>query len=396
MHPIENIIHKKSRKILGLMSGTSCDGLDMAIVEIQGHGIQTKFNFVLGGTAPYTPDQREGLLNLIKSSRVTSKTLSQLNFYLARIWSEMIEIFLSGHQIQKMDIDLIGCHGQTIWHQPESDDFIDRPVTSTMQLGDPSVLAQLVGIPVIGDFRVADVALGGQGAPLIPFFDWIYFSQFREDLLILNIGGISNMTYTPSDGEFNKVIAFDCGPGNMLIDQSMEHFYQKTFDKNGSVARTGKSSEELLSFLKNNDHFVQKAPPKSIGREHYNIDFFESIIRQSRFLKIQNADVIRTLTEYTSYAIYENYRKFILPNYKINKLVVGGGGWYNDFLVEILKKYFGDLEVLPVKKYKLNEAFKEAIGFAILANESILGFPSNVPQVTNASRPAVLGKICLV
>lgn len=396
MKKLFNILNKRKRSILGLMSGTSCDGLDIALIEVEGSGIDTRFNFLAGQSAPYSKKQKQALLELMQPDKSNAETLCQLNFYLANIWAEMIHAFLKKQGLTKHEIDLIGSHGQTIRHQPDPKKFIDRKISSTLQLGDPSVLAQLCGIPVVGDFRVADAALGGQGAPLIPYFDWIYFSRFKENILAVNIGGISNITFVSADGDFNKLIAFDCGPGNMLIDQAMQRLYNKPYDKDGNTARSGKFCRALFDCIQKFDTFIQRQPPKSTGRELYGRDFFLTLLKEFIRLRLDEPDFIHTITKYTAFAIYENYRKFIAPHNTVQKVAVGGGGAHNSFLMEMLQDYFNEAEVKKVKGYQLNEDFKEAIGFAVLANETLNGKPSNVPQVTGAVKPAVLGKICPV
>lgn len=396
MQALQRIYRKKQRRILGLMSGTSCDGLDMALVQVEGHSLKTNFRLLAARTIPYSPEKKKALLNFIQSPRLSLQSISQMNFYLAQIWAEMIGQFLEDQNLPPGGIDLIASHGQTLWHQPQEQTFIDRTVASTLQMGDPSVLAQLTGITVIGDFRVADVALGGQGAPLIPFFDWVYFSRFHSNLLILNIGGISNVTYIPADGDFEHIMAFDCGPGNMLIDQAMQHFYQKGYDHDGAIAGTGRLSQDLLDDLLTMDHFPEQTPPKSTGREHYDNTFFHRFIQHAEQRHAPKQDIIHTLTEYTALAIHLNYQRFIEPSHPVTQLIVSGGGADNRFLLKRLQHYFQPVKVSRAADFQLDEAYKEAIGFAILANETLHGLPSNVPAATKARRPAVLGKICPV
>ena len=389
-------LNKQNLKILGLMSGTSCDGLDIALIDIIGSGIKTKFSFIAGKSIAYKKDQKKLILSMMQPPKANAQNLSQFNFYLAHLWSDMIKIFLKEIKLKASQIDLIGSHGQTIWHQPGKQLFNDKQISSTLQLGDPSVLAQLTTIPVIGDFRVADMALGGQGAPLIPYFDWIYFSKFKENILAVNIGGISNVTFIPDNGNFYEVQAFDCGPGNVLIDQAMLLFYDKPFDRDGSVARQGNLAETLFDYIKMKDRFILSKPPKSTGREQYNEEFLKDILNYARDNRIKKSDIIRTLTEYTAFAIFENYISFISPQYFAESLINGGGGANNSFLMEQLQKYFEHAEVKKTDDYGLDNDFKEAIGFAVFANETIKGKTSNMPHLTGAKKPAVLGKICLI
>lgn len=378
------------------MSGTSCDGLDIALIEIEGSGLNTALTFKAGKSFAYAPQMKSTFLDFMQNKNWSAKDFSQLNFYLAHIWAGMVNQFLKEKKLEAREIDLIGSHGQTLWHQPEPDDFIDTKTVSTLQLGDPGVLAQLCSIPVVGDFRVADMALGGQGAPLIPYFDWVWFSRFKKNILAVNIGGISNLTFIPGSGDFERLIAFDCGPGNMLLDAAMKMLYGKPFDRNGEIAFSGKFSAELFEFLCQKDLFLKRQPPKSTGREFYDRVFLDAILQQARKINLNKADIIHNLGRYTAFAIYENYQKFIAPHDIVEAVAVGGGGAHNRFIMNTLQEFFGAVAVSDVRAFDLDEDFKEAIGFAVLANETWQGNFSNVPQVTGAKRPAVLGKICLV
>lgn len=394
--PLLKLLDKDIISVIGLMSGTSCDGLDIALVDISGHGLETRFTFRIGMSIPYSEEQKKAILGVIRQPRHSLKSLSQLNFYLADLWSEMIQNFFHSTGVHSENIDLIGSHGQTIWHEPVPDEFLDRSISSTWQIGDPSVLANKLDLPVVGDFRIADVALGGQGAPLIPYFDWLYFSKFRKNMLVINIGGISNMTFVPADGAFTSVKAFDTGPGNMLIDQAARILYDIDFDKDGIYAGRGTVDPGLFSFLQEQDPFPASAPPKSTGREYYGSRFLDPLLGYARQHHISHEDIMATLTKYTAFTIYLNYQKFIESENTVETVAVGGGGAHNPVLMNHLKTYFKDNDLLPVSHFEIDEDYKEAIGFAILANETLHGSPSNVPQVTGSSRPAILGKVCLV
>jgi len=387
---------KDKLKIIGLMSGTSCDGLDIALIEINGSGCDTKIRFVAGKSVPYTIKQKNAIQRVISSNSIALEEISQFNFYLPNIWSKMIDSFLVENGYKFSQIDLIGSHGQTIWHQPDKTEFADKTISSTLQLGDPSVLAQLLGISVVGDFRLADIALGGQGAPLIPYFDWIFFSQLNKNILSVNIGGISNITFIPKNGYINKVKAFDCGPGNMLIDGAIQRLFNQLFDKNGNTASIGRLSEKLFNFIKSNDNYVELKPPKSTGREYYNKSFLSNILKFAKDNQIEKNDIINTLSNYTAYSIYKNYELFINSYSKVDEIIVAGGGIHNKFIMQKLDEYFSSIKVTSISKYDIDVDLKEAIGFAVLANETIKGNPSNMPQVTGAQKPAILGKICIV
>ncbi len=380
---------------MGLMSGTSCDGLDVVLLTITGARQNTEFKFIAGKSYAYSRNIRDELLRLLKLENNDAAVLSQLNFYLAQLWAEMVNDFLKSQNISPDNVHFIGSHGQTIWHQPVEERLIDLPIISTFQLGDPSVLAKLTGITVVGDFRVADMALGGNGAPLIPYFDWVYFSRFKKNMLVVNIGGISNFTFIPADGNLNRVVAFDCGPGNLLIDHFAHMLFKRAMDIDGKLAQKGRLNAELLHYLQKNDPFVETRPPKSTGREHYDAAFSEKIAAFINRHKINAFDALHTISHYTAHAIWKNYQLFIKPSDHVQQVVVSGGGARNPFLMKQLEQLFEGVAVHSSERFGLQDEFKEAIGFAVLANETLLGNPSNVPQATGAQKATVLGKICL-
>jgi len=387
-------LHKKpTLKIIGLMSGTSCDGVDLALIEISGTGVQTEFKLISTCHQSYTEQQKSAILTMIEQRNTTFKDISQVNFYLAKLWTDAIGKMLKRDKITIDEIDLIGSHGHTFYHHPEDRLFIDRKIRSTLQLGDPAVLAQLTGITTIGDFRVADVALGGQGAPLVPYVDWILFSKLKKNVIFLNIGGIANITFIPADGRREKVIAFDTGPGNMLIDQLMKRMYELPYDKNGEKAFLGNFSDKLFEYLQKIDSYPQRKPPKSTGREHYGKDFIIMFLKKALRRRIPEPDVIYTVSKYTAFTIWQAAEKFI--SQKIDTLYVGGGGSHNKFLMKSLSDYFVNTEIKKSGEFGIDEDYKEAICFAILANELIRGNPANLPAVTGAEKPVFLGKICL-
>jgi anhydro-N-acetylmuramic acid kinase len=368
-------LNKKSKlKVIGLMSGTSCDGVDLALIEIRGASVQTDFKLIATDHQSYSDEQKSGILSLIDRPHICLKEISQVNFYLANIWADTIRKMLKREKTSPDEIDIIGSH-------------------STLQLGDPAVLAQLTGITTIGDFRVADVSLRGQGAPLVPYVDWVLFSKLKKNILALNIGGIANITFIPADGRKEKVIAFDTGPGNMLIDQLMQRMYELPYDKNGEKAFLGKSSDKIFEYLQKIDSFPEKKPPKSTGREHYGKDFIITLLKKALRRRIPEPDMIHTVSKYTAYTIWQASERFI--HNKIDTLYVGGGGSHNKFIMKTLSDYFVNTEVRTTSDIGINEDYKEAICFAILANELIRGNRANLPGITGASKPAFLGKICL-
>ena len=376
------------------MSGTSCDGVDLALIEIRESGAQTVFKVVATYHQSYKEQEKRSLLSILERDHVTLNEVSQINYYLSNYWAKAIKRMLKREKLQSADIDLIGSHGHTFYHHPQREVFINKSTGSTLQLGDPAALAQLTGITTIGDFRVADVALKGQGAPLVPYADWILFSKLKINVIALNIGGIANITYIPADGKKEKVQAFDTGPGNMLIDQLMQRLYELPYDRNGEKAYLGSFSQKMFDILQKIDLYPAMKPPKSTGREHYGKEFIIALLKKVLRRRIPEPDVIHTVSKYTAYTIWEASKKYI--DSKIDTIFVGGGGSHNKFLMMSLSEYFEGTEIKKSGECGIDEDFKEAICFAILANELIRGNKANLPPVTGAEKPAFLGKICLV
>lgn len=391
---IERLSEKKNKFVIGLMSGTSVDGVDVVLIQIQGNGIKTKIEQLGFITYPFPKEIKKLILRNAEFKGGNVTEICKLNFLIARIYVSAIKSLCRKIDFPLNKIDLIGSHGQTIHHLPHKEKLFGYDTSSTLQIGDPSVIAKLTGILTVGDFRVGDIALGGEGAPLIPYFDYIIFNSNKRNRALLNIGGISNITVLKKNGKVDDVVAFDTGPGNMLIDYLSKQFFDRDYDKDGKIAKRGKFNFEVFKFLKMNDNFVESKPPKSTGREYYGHKFLTSLIK--KFKIIPHEDMIRTVTRFTAYCTYRNYVKFILNDTKIDELFLSGGGARNLQLVKDLKDYFGkSVKVANIETLGISSDAKEAICFAVLANETISGNETNIPRVTGASRKTILGKICL-
>lgn len=388
-------LSKKNKKnVIGLMSGTSVDGVDVALVEIEGNWIETKVNLI--GFIEY--QYPEGLKELVLSNSVPGSSrvdeISQLNFLLPRIYVKAIEHLLEKLNMSFSEIDLIGSHGQTIHHIPNPAKMFGMDISSTLQIGNPSVLAKLTGITTVADFRSADVALGGQGAPLVPYFDYLLFHSASKNRALLNIGGISNFTILNKKGTQKDVLAFDTGPGNMLIDMLMKRLYDLDYDEGGTKAACGNYSEDLFNALVMKDNFIEADPPKSTGREYYGEEFISELLDE--FKDLPGEDWMNTVTNFTAYAVYRNYEKFVKNETEIDELFISGGGAKNNFLYKCLSDYFGkSVEVKVIDEIGVSSDAKEAICFAVLANETVSGNASNIPRTTGAEKPAILGGIYL-
>ncbi len=393
MQQLINLYNKYTKKIIGIMSGTSLDGIDICLIEVQGNSFNTKIKLLAYEEFPFPDGYKDFTLKNSLAGGGTVDDICKLNFVIARIYAEKINEFLTKYKFDKNEIDLIGTHGQTIHHLPGKGSLFGFSTASTLQIGDPSVLAKLTGITTVGDFRNADIALGGQGAPLVPYFDFIMFSHPQKNIALLNIGGISNITVLPSGQDPNKVIAFDTGPGNMLIDYISKIYFNVPFDKNAEFAKLGTLNEELFNKLLELDTYINQSPPKSTGRELYNENFINQVLQN---IKLDPKDILHTFTYYTAFTIYHNYQKFIKDNVKLDELYLSGGGANNPLIIEYLKKLFtNSIYIGNTNELGINYNAKEAICFAILANETISGNANNLPSVTGASRQTILGKICL-
>jgi len=385
---------KKTKYIIGLMSGTSVDGVDVALTKIANSGVKTKVKQLGFLTYPYPAQMKNLILRNAEMNEGNVTDICKLNFLIARVYVDAIKKLCSKIKFPLNKIDLIGSHGQTIQHLPKKEKLFGYDTRSTLQIGDPSVIAKLTGILTIGDFRVGDIALGGEGAPLVPYFDYVLFHSNKKDRALLNIGGISNITILSKKGTVDNVIAFDTGPGNMLIDYLIKKFFDQDYDRDGKIAKSGQINSDLFNFIKQTDRFIESKPPKSTGREYYGQKFLAALIK--KFRNIPHEDMIRTVTRISAYGVYRNYEKYISKEIRIEELIISGGGARNLQLVEDLKDYFGkSVEVKNIEELGISSDAKEAICFAVLANETISGNETNIPRVTGAKRKTILGKICL-
>jgi anhydro-N-acetylmuramic acid kinase len=390
MKIFERTAAKKKKIIIGLISGTSADGIDAVVVEVKRHGPSTSFKQMAFYTYPYPAGFNEALMNTSDPSEARLDDITRFNVLIGLFFADAAKKIARKAGVKMQDVALIGSHGQTICHLPEPAELFGRKIRSTLQIGHPCVIAKLTGVPVVGDFRIADVAVGGSGAPLVPFFDYIMFRSARKNRILLNIGGIANVTSLPKACGPNSVFAFDTGPGNMIIDYFMKRFYKEPFDKNGKTAASGTILPRLLSWLARHP-YLKHIPPKSTGREMFGKDFAEKILEIAGHSR--RIDIITTVSEFTALSIFDSCRRFVKT--KPDELLVSGGGSHNRYIMDALRRYFHGSEVLPTDEKNISSDAKEAICFAILANETLHAGPGNITGATGASRETVLGTICL-
>lgn len=400
MSRLERLMHvatKYSRRIIGLMSGTSLDAIDVAMVRIQKHGLNAIVRLEHFRSYPYPPRIRSVVHDLFDPRRARVDDICRYDFILGEMFAAAVLRMLEETKIRADSVDLVASAGQTIWHDPEVSvvnadvDWIDHPIEtrSTLAIGQSAVIAERTGIITVGDLRVRDVAAGGQGAPLVPYFDWVLLRHKSRGRAIQNIGGIGNVTYIPPRATWDDVIAFDTGPGNMIIDELawVATNGRQTYDVDGVLGASGTVRGPLLEAWMADPYFT-KLPPKTTGREHFGAQFARRILAEAPGVGIQ--DLIATATALTAESIARSYRDFVLPRGPIHEVLMAGGGARNPTLVQMIRERMPKQKLLV---YKASEA-KEAMAMAMIANDSVVGLVTNVAGATGG-RPTVLGKICL-
>jgi anhydro-N-acetylmuramic acid kinase len=373
------------------MSGTSADAIDAVVADIRDSPAGVKARIVAHFRQPFSRALRERILHV--SLHGTVGEICELNFLLGERFAEAALGAIRRAGLSAGQIAAIGSHGQTIHHLPNA------RTPATLQIGEPAVIAERTGITTIADFRVRDMAAGGQGAPLVPYADWALFTDQRRPRIIQNIGGIGNLTFLPASAGLHEVLAFDTGPGNMVIDGVVNALSQgrQTFDRNGQWGARGKVRESWVSKILRYPYF-RRSPPKSTGREEFGQAFVEQLLRDARRMRLSAEDIVASVTALTATSISYSYRRFIWPKLAQNKaddvqIILGGGGAKNPLLRGMLQELLGELPLMTHEDFGIANEAKEALAFAILAHETLLGRPSNVPSATGANRPVLLGKI---
>ena len=392
------------------MSGTSVDGIDACLVEISGNGLHTKINILAFETYSYDKPTRTAILNTCNPETGTVDKVCQLNFHLGKLFANAATSITNKAHISIKDIDLIGSHGQTVYHLPDqatikktavrSNNFEgetwDLPhIRSTLQIGEPSIIAQETGVTTVADFRPRDLAAGGQGAPLVPYVDFLLFRDKERGRALQNIGGIANVTILPKNCGINDVIAFDTGPGNMIIDRitelvtnTMQHF-----DEGGKLAARGKIHDSLLAALLAHP-YLSKPPPKTTGREEFGKSFADKLYKDATHSGIKDLDILATVTVFTARTIADSYKQWILSKHHLSEIILSGGGSHNSTLIKFLRQYLEPtIQIHSINKFGISPNAKEALAFAILANEAISGNPNNIPSATGAREAVIMGKI---
>jgi anhydro-N-acetylmuramic acid kinase len=374
------------------MSGTSADGVDVAVVRIQGRGSYLSFDLLVHDYSEYPKPIRQAVLAAMNASKISVAELSRLNFRLGAFYADAVA---RAQKKAGKDLDLVGCHGQTIYHQGTAEPYLGEKIACTWQTGEGSIVAARLRVPVVSDFRPADMAAGGKGAPLVPLLDYAIFRSRNKGMIVQNIGGIANLTAIPADAQPDEMTAFDTGPGNMVIDRLMQVLFGKPFDRGGAVARKGAILKPMLEELLGTDYFKRK-PPKTAGREEFGAEYAETFLR--RCGKAAKADVIATATALTVRSMAQAVHRFVLKRGRYHDWVISGGGTKNATLMAMLEKEAAELGLWlrHSDDFGIPSAAKEAVAFALLAYQTWNQLPGNVPSATGAKRAVVLGKISYV
>lgn len=372
---------------VGLMSGTSLDGIDAALVKISGYGLDTKVQLLHFVTVPIPIDIEQEIIQSMgrKSSNVAM--ICSLNFKLGALFAEAVKTVCVQANIPLEKLDFIASHGQTIYHLPNQ---LEGYRKSTLQIGEPAVIAYETGVTVVSNFRTMDMAAGGEGAPLVPYTDYLLYHSNKKGRALQNIGGIGNVTVLQKGGTLDDIIAFDTGPGNMIIDEICKRFKGTPYDDEGKWAEAGEIHQEIAESWLQLEFFSEK-PPKSTGRELFGMHYTEKLLETYPYLSPN--DLIATATYFTALSVANAYERFVLPKTQIDELIIGGGGSHNKTLLLMLRKLLPKITILTQEDIGFSSDAKEAIAFAILANETLNGQPSNAPKATGARKRVILGSI---
>lgn len=390
------MIRKESRLIVGAMSGTSADGVDVVVVNLEGHGRNIRWRLASKEVVPYPADVRKRILH--SSERGSVRDICVLNYVIGELFAKAIVDVLASSGISTSEVDAIGSHGQTVYHMPEYVKVGDILTRCSLQLGNLSVIAENTGLIAVGDFRSRDIAAGGHGAPIIAYVDWALLTSKTVGRLIQNIGGIANVTVLPPDADISEVYAFDTGPGNMVIDEIMRIFYGVELDVDGATAAKGSPSTVLVEDLLNH-WFISAPPPKTASRREFGRKFAEYIVKKGLRIGLSKEDIVATISMFTVKSIVRNYDKFILggSDRRFSEVILGGGGVKNKFILRELEKELRarGLRLITHEEVGIDSKFKEALGMAVLAHETLSGVPNNIPKATGARKRVVMGLIAI-
>ncbi|MCS7384143.1 MAG: anhydro-N-acetylmuramic acid kinase [archaeon GB-1867-097] len=393
MKRIMEIREKDEKLALGLMSGTSADGISTIIVKLKGNWTETKFKIIHYRTKKYPEKIRKEIFKIFQPETGKVDNICMMNFVLGEIFAEAALETIDEAGLKRTEIDFIASHGQTIHHMPKMKKIYTYMARSTLQIGEPSIIAERTGILTIADFRPRDIAAGGEGAPISAYADYILFRSKTKSRAVQNIGGIANVTYIPRNSKPEGIIAFDTGPGNMMIDGIIEYLTRgkMTFDENGKIAARGKVNCKLLEYLMEHPYLKRK-PPKTTGRREFGRKYIIKVVKRAEKMNLNLEDILATITKYTAKTIAESYRRY-LPEIP-DETIIGGGGSHNKTLMKMLEEEIGDeTRIFRHEDFGIPAQAKEPLILTILANEAIHGHFNNIPSATGAKRKVLMGKI---
>jgi len=385
-------MNTRAMTVAGIMSGTSADGIDVAVVRIAPDKLRPNITLLAHEGFPFPAPLRRAVLAAMNAESTSTAELARLNWRLGIAYAEAVEETLKRHDVK---LDLIGCHGQTLYHQPRAETYAGRNFTCTWQLGEPAIMAQTLGIPVVSNFRPADMAAGGQGAPLVPLLDYALFAHPKRGRVLQNIGGIANLTAIPAGAGPDAVIAFDNGPGNMVIDALAQQLFGKKFDRNGAIAAEGTVLKPVLAAALRNSYF-QINPPRTAGREQFGREYAAKFLAACKKRSDKPEDALTTATALTAETIAQSYKQFVRRKMKGGvDYIVSGGGARNRTLMGMLAARLQPMgcELAASEEFGLPVEAKEAAAFALLAWQTWHHLPGNVPAATGATRPVILGQV---
>ena len=384
---------RKPMIVAGVMSGTSADGIDVAVVQFEPVKQRPRMTLLAHEGFRYPTALRKAVLAAMNAKSTSTAELARLNWRLGMAYAEAVGATIKRHKIK---LDLIGCHGQTLYHQARAASYAGKSFACTWQAGEAALIAAETGAPVVSNFRTADMANGGQGAPLVPLLDYVMFSDSRRGRVLQNIGGIANLTALPAGAYGDKVFAFDTGPGNMVIDALAQKLFNKSYDRNGAIAAKGQVLAPVLTEVLRDPYFKLK-PPRTTGREQFGREYALKLLTACRRVSRKPEDALATATALTAESIARSFSKFVLPKMKRAPIdyIVSGGGARNRTLMAMLAAKLEplDCELATTERFGMPAEAKEAAAFALLAWMTWHYLPGNVPSATGAKRPVILGQI---
>jgi len=377
--------------VIGVMTGTSADAVDTALVRFEGAGPDARPRLIAYRETPLDPALRREVLEIAAAPRIEPERLMRLDVALGELYAASVLELLAVSAVDPATIAGVGLHGQTIRHVPRAEG--DGQAMS-WQLGSAAILAERTGLVVVSDFRSADTAAGGEGAPLVPLVDWWLFRSSEEDRVLLNLGGIANLTWLPRGGALERVLAFDTGPGNAVIDAIAGRMSggSHAYDVDGRLAAGGRANDALLAELMTDEYFT-RTPPRSTGRERFGAAYADHVLARARALSLTPADAIATATELTATAVADALERFVTPRGAVGAIYGSGGGMKNPTLVAALERRLAPAPLRALETLGVESDGKEALAFAALAHRTLCGAAGNVPAATGAAHPAVLGRI---